>query len=222
MSEHRLLFAKSGRARYMSHLDLMRTFQRAFLRAEVPIRHTEGFNPHAFVSIALPLSVGYSSDCELLDFTLLNGAEEGRVPGRLNAVMPEGILIRDCYRAERPIKELVWLDWDVNLEYDGGVPAGGADALRELLSRPSLVVRKRSKKAKSGFTEVDLIPRIRSFWLSEGKGGLSLRAVLSAQNPGLNPELILSALGEEHPELAPDFARFHRREALDGEGGVFR
>ena len=66
MAEHRLLFSKTGRARYISHLDLMRTFQRAFFRADIPIKHTEGFNPHAFVSIALPLSVGFSSECEIL------------------------------------------------------------------------------------------------------------------------------------------------------------
>ena len=64
----RLLFSKTGRAKYISHLDLMRTFQRAFFRSGIQIRHTEGFNPHPFVSIALPLSVGYSSQCEILEF----------------------------------------------------------------------------------------------------------------------------------------------------------
>ncbi len=64
----RLLFSKTGRAKYISHLDLMRTFQRAFARAGISIKHTEGFNPHPFVSIALPLSVGYSSQCEILEF----------------------------------------------------------------------------------------------------------------------------------------------------------
>ena len=67
----RLLFSKTGRAKYISHLDLMRTFQRAFARAHIQIKHTEGFNPHPFVSIALPLSVGYSSQCEILEFGLM-------------------------------------------------------------------------------------------------------------------------------------------------------
>ena len=71
----RLLFSKTGRAKYISHLDLMRTFQRAFARAGIAIKHTEGFNPHPFVSIALPLSVGYSSQCEILEFGLLEGAD---------------------------------------------------------------------------------------------------------------------------------------------------
>ena len=59
----RLLFSKAGTARYISHLDLMRTFQRAFARAGISIKHTEGFHPHPFVSIPLPLSVGFSSQC---------------------------------------------------------------------------------------------------------------------------------------------------------------
>ena len=222
MSDQRLLFSKAGRACYISHLDLMRTFQRAFLRAEVGIKHTEGFNPHAFISIALPLSVGYSSDCELLDFKLLPGVPCEEVPERLNRCLPEGITVHQCYDAQQAVKKLTWLDWTVTLEYDGGVPAGAEEALRELLSRESAVVQKPSKKAKSGFTEVDLIPRIRSWDLERGEGKLVLHAVLSAQNPGLNPELILLAFRQEHPELSPDFVRCHRNEVLDGEGKVFR
>lgn len=222
MSDQRLLFSKSGRACYISHLDLMRTFQRAFLRAEVPIRHTEGFNPHAFVSIALPLSVGYSSECELLDFALLEGTAKEAVPEKLNRVLPEGIFIQKCYDGAQSVKKLAWVDWTVTLEYDSGVPEQAKAALTELLSRDELVIQKKSKKAKSGFTEVDLIPRIRSFELSEGEGSLILRTVLSAQNPGLNPELILTAFRQECPALAPDFVRCHRNEVLDGEGKVFR
>ena len=71
--KNRLLFSKTGRACYISHLDLMATFQRVFLRAGVPIWQTQGFNKHAYVSIALPLSVGYSSDCEILEFNLDEG-----------------------------------------------------------------------------------------------------------------------------------------------------
>ena len=71
MPKHRLAFSKADTAKFISHLDLMRTFQRSFLRAGIAIKHTEGFNPHPFVSIALPLSVGYSSQCEILEFGVL-------------------------------------------------------------------------------------------------------------------------------------------------------
>ena len=222
MAEHRLLFSKTGRARYISHLDLMRTFQRAFFRAGIPIKHTEGFNPHAFVSIALPLSVGYSSECELLEFGLLDGVREEDVPARMNAALPEGIVIHECYKALRPIKALTHLNYIITFDYDTGVPDGAETALKELLSRDSLVVTKKSKKAKSGFTEVDLIPLLRSWTLEGRRDTLVADVVLAAQNPGLNPELIRAAFCEEYPQFAPGFASFHRREILDGDGKVFR
>ena len=66
----RALFEKTGNAIWISHLDLMRVFQRAFKRAGLPLTHTQGYNPRPSVSIALPLSVGVESHCELLDFEL--------------------------------------------------------------------------------------------------------------------------------------------------------
>lgn len=222
MADHRLLFSKTGRARYISHLDLMRTFQRAFFRAQIPIKHTEGFNPHAFISIALPLSVGYSSDCEILEFGLLDGVDEHEVPSRLNAALPEGIAVLDCYAAAQPIKALSYLDWRIELQYDGAVPAGAKDALCELLSRESLVVEKKSKKAKTGVTATDVIPLIRRWSVEEGEDALVLHAVLAAQNPGLNPDLIRAAFCREYGRFAPDCASFRRVQALDGEEKPFR
>ena len=198
----RLLFSKTGRAKYISHLDLMRTFQRAFFRSGIQIRHTEGFNPHPFVSIALPLSVGYSSQCEILEFGLVGGASYEEVPARLTAAMPEGIVIHSCYPAQRPVE--------------------AETALSRLLGQESLVVRKKSKKAKAGFTEVDLIPLIHSWNLEVQRDTMTLDAVLAAQNPGLNPELIRATFCETYPDLQPDFVTFHRRAVLDGEGKEFR
>lgn len=66
MDKLRLRFQKTGKAVYISHLDLMRVVQRIFLRAGTPIKYSEGFNPHALISICLPLSVGMASDCELM------------------------------------------------------------------------------------------------------------------------------------------------------------
>ena len=68
MSKLRLLFIKEAQASYISHLDLLRTFQRAFPRTELDIKHSQGYHPHPIISIVLPLPVGQSSDCELLDF----------------------------------------------------------------------------------------------------------------------------------------------------------
>ncbi len=218
----RLLFSKTGRAKYISHLDLMRTFQRAFSRAGIQIKHTEGFNPHPFVSIALPLSVGYSSQCEILEFGLIGGATAEEVPARLTAAMPEGIVIHQCYPAEKAVKHLTHVNYIINMEYEEGRPLEAETALKELLSLDSLVIRKKSKKAKSGFTEVDLIPLIKSWNLECGRDTMTLDAVLCAQNPGLNPELIRSAFCERYPQYTPDFVSFHRRDVLSAEGESFR
>ena len=93
----RLVFCKTDDAVWMSHLDLMRLFQRAFKRAGLPLTHTQGFNPRPSVSIALPLSVGVESICELLDFDL----EGEKIPcaeivRRLNDVLVKGITVLDC------------------------------------------------------------------------------------------------------------------------------
>ena len=213
---HRLAFSKSDTAKFISHLDLMRTFQRAFFRAGLDIRHTEGFNPHAFVSIPLPLPVGFSSACEVLECEVLGETGLSAVPARMNAVLPAGVAVSRCYEAVRPVKELCYVNYIVTLEYEAGAPFGAERDIQALLERDSLVMTKRSKKAKSGFTEVDLIPLIARASVEERRDTIALDLVLKAQNPGLNPELVVAAVREHCPDASPDFVSIHRRAVLDG------
>lgn len=215
MPKHRLAFSKADTAKFISHLDLMRTFQRSFLRADIAVKHTEGFNPHAFVSIPLPLSVGFSSACEVLECQVLNVPLE-EVPARMNAALPAGITVTRCYEAVRPAKELCYVNYIVTLEYEAGAPFGAERDIQALLERDSLVMTKRSKKAKSGFTEVDLIPLIARASVEERRDTIALDLVLKAQNPGLNPELVVAAVREHCPDASPDFVSIHRRAVLDG------
>ena len=215
--KHRLAFSKSGTAKYISHLDLMRTFQRAFLRADIHIKHTEGFNPHAFVSIPLPLPVGFSSGCEVLECEIVDGSDLEQVPARMNAALPSGIQVSRCYEAVRPVKELCYVNYIVTLEYEAGAPFGAETGIRGLLSRDSLVVTKRSKKAKSGQVEVDLIPLIARAQVDERRDTIALDLILRAQNPGVNPELIVSAIRDNGPSAAPDFVTYYRRTVLDAQ-----
>lgn len=215
MPKHRLAFSKSDTAKYISHLDLMRTFQRAFLRAGLPIRHTEGFNPHAFVSIPLPLSVGFSSGCEVLECELLGDPALDGVPARMSRALPAGIEVSRCYEGGRPVKDLCYVNYIVTMDYEAGAPFGAETAIRDLLARQALVVTKKSKKAKSGQVEVDLIPLIARAAVEERRDSITLDMVLRAQNPGLNPELVVAAIRAECPEAAPDFVCFHRRAVLD-------
>ena len=78
------------------------------------------------------------------------------VPWRLTRTLPEGITVHRCYDAARPFKELCYVNYIITLEYEAGTPVGAENAIRALLSRDALVVTKKSKKAKSGETQVDL------------------------------------------------------------------
>ena len=192
MPKHRLAFSKADTAKFISHLDLMRTFQRSFLRAGIAIKHTEGFNPHAFVSIPLPLSVGFSSGCEVLECQVQDTPLD-QVPAKMNAALPAGITVQRCYEAVRPVKELCYVNYIVTLEYENGAPFGAETAIRDLLSRESLVVTKKSKKAKSGQTQLDLIPLIQRVDYEGRRDAVVLDMVLRAKDPGLNPALLLWA-----------------------------
>lgn len=217
---HRILFQKEGVASYISHLDLMRTFQRGFLRAGLKVRHTEGFNPHVYLSIALPLSTGAESDCEFLDFELLSGAELEEVPERMNRCLPEGIRVFACYEAVRKLKEIVWLDVAGAFEYDGGVSEGLLGKLCAFFSKESIVI---SKKSKKGMRAFDIAPCMEGIGFRLGKGGtVHVSLLASAQEPTLNPELLVDALRQLQPELVPDFAKFRRLRALDREFREFR
>ncbi len=143
MSKLRLLFIKEAQASYISHLDLLRTFQRAFPRTELDIKHSQGYHPHPIISIVLPLPVGQSSDCELLDFEVTQDADGHGIADKLNTGMPAGLRVLDCYPATRPVRDLAFLRADVTFEYDNGVPADAAEAITALLRRPELVIQKR-------------------------------------------------------------------------------
>ena len=154
----RLLFEKKGQAIWISHLDLMRLFQRAFKRAGLPLTHTHGFNPRPSVSIALPLSVGVESSCELLDFDL-DGYQVSNeeMKDKLNAALVEGVRVLQVYNDGRKIRDLALLHCKVFLEYDNSIANQACIPIQELFQRESLIV---PKKTKSGMQDQDLIPMI--------------------------------------------------------------
>ena len=216
----RLLFEKTRRAVWISHLDLMRLFQRAFKRAGLPLTHTQGFNPRPSVSIALPLSVGTQSHCELLDFSL-----DGKMPpleevrDRLNAALVEGVRVLEVYETARKVRDLSLLRCQVVLEYDHGFAEGIPEAIGALFQRESLLV---SKKTKSGMQDQDILPMIRQLNVSAVNGQIILDAMISCQNPALNPTQLVAAIERYLPEMAPDFSRCNRLEIYDADQKLFR
>ena len=216
----RALFEKVGTARFISHLDLMRLFQRAFKRAGLPLTHTQGFNPRPSVSIALPLSLGAESHCELLDFDLESPVPLEDIRNRLNAALIDGIRVREVYDNGAKIKYLALLQSRLTLEYDGGIPAGAESAIGQLFARETLVLE---KKNRNGVTQQDIIPMIRNLEISRiSEGELRLDVLHSCQNPSLNPMQLGAAIEKYLPELTPDYIRVCREEIYTEDKTVFR
>ena len=143
---HRLLFEKTGEAVWISHLDLMRLFQRAFKRAGLPLTHTQGYSPRPSVSIAMPLSVGVESVCELLDFELEGEKVDcDEITKRLNGALVKGVRVLECYDTGKKIKELAFLKCCVTMEYDQGIPEDAEQSISNLFNQETLLVEKKSK-----------------------------------------------------------------------------
>lgn len=217
----RLVFEKMGNAVWISHLDLMRLFQRAFKRAGLPLKHTQGFNPRPSVSIALPLSVGVESCCELLDFEI-----EGELPpmedvkSRLNDALISGVQVLSVSHGGRKLRELSLLRCQVMLEYDGGVGEETAQKIRALFHSLSVLV---TKKSKNGPVEQDIIPMMKHVNVSlRDEHMVSIDAVICCQNPSMNPMQIVDAVKKYLPDCTPDHSLCRRLEIYDAEEKVFR
>ena len=217
----RLLFEKTGNAVWISHLDLMRVFQRSFQRAGLLLTHTKGFNPRPSVSIALPMSVGIQSHCELLDFDL-----EGEKPSneeireRLNEKLIAGVRVLEVYDEAAKIKNLALLSCRLELEYDNGVPENAPEMMRELFTREKVVVE---KHGKNKITEQNVAPMIRKLSVQVmDPHQVRIEAMICCQNPTLNPMQIPAAIEKYLPQIRPDFVTCCRMEIYDQEETIFR
>ena len=216
----RALFVKTGEAVYISHLDLMRVFQRSFARAELHLTHTQGYNPRPSVSIAMPLSLGVASQCELLDFELDGQVVPcDEIRDRLNEKLIPGVRVLEVYENGRKIRDLSLLRCVVTLEYDAGVTEDMANGIRALFTRESLTV---TKKGKNGPTQQDIIPMIRRLDVRAEEREITLEALICCQNPSLNPMQLHEAICVYLPEIKPDFAKCVRLEIYDADEEVFR
>jgi len=214
----RLRFSKTGRAKYISHLDLMATMRRALLRAGLDLKYSEGFNPHPYMSIALPLPIGSGSVCELMDVGTTADLHPDDLPGMINKVLPEGLEVISAYTSERKFSGIAWVEISGQLYYDTGAPPGAAERLAERFKEEHIVI---SKKTKRSMSDIDISPYIRSISFIQ-LDDVTMSARVSAQNPTINPENLISAIKDGNETLIPDFYSFTRTEVFDSDMNVFR
>jgi radical SAM-linked protein len=187
-------FAVEGDVRFCSHRDMIRLFSRAFARADLPVRFSEGFNPHPRFSLPLPRPVGVATTADRLVVELVQPLADAQLLQRLSEVMPPGLSILhvkslDSAEACRP--RLV--------AYEVAVPGFDSGATREdftsritrLLGSPSVLVERRHKK-DGKVRAVDILPYIDSLTLGPAGVALTLRV---SQEGTAKPSEVCGALG---------------------------
>lgn len=211
MYKVRLLFSKTGPAAYISHLDLMKTFQRAFRRAHLPVRYSQGFNPHIYLSILAPLSTGYESDGDVCDFDLTEAVPFDAVVARLNETLPPGLT---ALRAGEPDKKPGRIARSV---YTISYPAGDCHAMAQLFDG-EVTVEKRSKR---GSREVRLADYIVSIAFESVDGATLCSATVKAGDDPLNP-LYISRVLQRQGLVPQDYTPSYTRKAiLDDNNQIF-
>ena len=189
MIDARVFFKKIGRARFISHLDMTRAMTRAFSRAGLDVWYTEGFNPHMYLTFALPLSLGQQTICDYFDVRFNRLDDEKKSAEALNACLPEGLEIISIGGREYKTIDICAAEYEILLK---GKDLG--ERWREFLSEDIIEVEKKSKR---GMQKFDVKPHIKILSLDENCGELKLLIELPTGNKlNVNPALILDAFAK--------------------------
>ena len=189
-------FTKTGYIKYTSHLDLLRVFKRAFKKTGITLRYSQGFNPHPKMGFAQPLSLGYSSKYELIEFETLQPHSTTDIVSKMKNEMPSGIDIISCTTFDNDAKALA--GDVVEAEYKILIPTDKTeqeliDCLKEYLKQPEITALKRMKKTKK-MEPVDIKKKIRNMEISKaGEFALINAALDSGSYSNCSPELVISS-----------------------------
>jgi radical SAM-linked protein len=189
--DYRVVYEKCGRAKYISHLDLMRAMQRAIKRSKLPIWYTQGFNPHIYIMFPLTLSLGFESRVEVMDFALLEDLDFEEVRSRLDSQMPEGMKIVSCGRPVHSHTEITSAEYKIILKTS--LPAEKCvELFRDFLSKDKIEIEKRTKKKT--FNTVDICPHINVTEISADGDSVYITVVLPAGGQfSLNANVVAEA-----------------------------
>jgi len=187
----RLFYTKTGSAKYISHLDVMRAFQRALKRTKLRFWYTEGFHPHLYLNFALPLSLGYESLCECVDFRLLEEIPLEELAARIGAALPVGFRVLSAGLPVMKASEIGSADYEISFSVLGRGEEEVLAAWKDCFGRPEIPVLKKTKRMEQ---IVDLKPQIAVSALSCEGGRFRFQARLaSGCRENINPMLLFEA-----------------------------
>lgn len=207
----RVLFSKTGRARFISHLDLMRTMTRVMRRAQIPLWYTEGFNRHPYLTFAAPLPLGQEGLHETMDLRLEAEMPMPELVERLNAAMPAEMRAISAGPAIAKPGDLASACYQVDFRCPRKTVA-------ELLGQPEIPVEKRTKKKT--VKTVDIRQFFSEAYLEDIPEGVRMCVTLPCGQENVNPVLFCRALYEKMGEECA--CHVVRTELLDKAGMPFR
>lgn len=181
------MFSKTGRAKYVSHLDLVRAMTRAVRRADIPLWYTEGFNRHPYLTFASPLSLGYEGLRETMDIRMADDFPYDELATRLNAVLPEGLEVISAADVVAKAGDLAAAEYRLTIHLP-------AEVIRDALSSGELLVEKRTKKKT--MKTIDILPYFKDAVIETAGENTTLVTVAlpSGGNENVNPGLFITAL----------------------------
>lgn len=226
MSSIRIKFTRGEEVKFISHLDMMKVFERAIRRSGLPIAYSMGFNPHPQMVFGMPLSVGMTSSGEYADFDLVEDVEPQAFVRRLNESLPEAIRVTAAAAKNTKsniMASIAGADYIMELFVREELPAG--DAIRSfnsMMQRDSIPVLKESKgkDGRESVRETDIRPLIISASLEvmpkirpgyeDFRSAFILKACFRAGNTAnLRPDLFIKALTEQ-ADIPVAASRLHR------------
>ncbi len=189
MKDVRLFFKKTGDLKFISHLDMNRFFIRLIRKSGLNVWHTEGFNPHPYITFALPLSLGFESDCEAVDFKLLDDTDYETVAETLKKIAPIGIEILRASEPKYKAGKIAFAVYELTFE-----TKNETDLFCEFLEKDSVIV---SKKTKSGSIKVSDIKGKFDYTRLDD---CSLNIKLPCGNENINPQNIVNSFCEQEKQ----------------------
>ena len=196
----RLFFKKNGLLRFVSHLDMNRVMIRLLRLSKVPVWYTEGFNRHPYITFALPLSLGFSSEYEVMDFRFDDDFEISRAEKMIANVCPKGIEVIALKEPIYKSGKIALADFEVSFSADS---KANEESLNSFLTAKSIPVLKTTKKG--GTKEIDLSEKIKEFSLkTEDELKLIVRLPAGGED-NVNPKILL----DKYMEIIGDIAGFY-------------
>lgn len=205
----RFKFRKVGNLQFISHLDLQKAMAKVLVRAKTPLWYTKGFNPHAKLIFALPLSVGAQSECEYLDVRVERAIPPLELMEHINHELTDELRFLDAYYPETKLEDIYWAEYEFEIR-TAGADEDLAKKVEELLCGEQVIILKKAKDKYKNifFKEVDIAPHIREVSVTLDDGIVKISAKLSASinqtHPHINPENIISMLKEKLGILSGD------------------